>query len=45
MQDFLQFVDEVKGVKDSGANTARTLHCIQVAEDIHRFMGLELQKL
>ncbi|XP_060557130.1 biliverdin reductase A-like isoform X2 [Ruditapes philippinarum] len=45
MQDFLQFVDKVKGVKDSGANTARTLHCIQVAENIHRFMGLELQKL
>ena len=45
MQDFLHFVDEVKGVRDHSLNSARTLHCNRVAEDIHRFMGLKLQNL
>ncbi|XP_045197789.2 biliverdin reductase A-like [Mercenaria mercenaria] len=40
MQDFLQFVDKVKGLRENTTDTARTLHCVQVADDIHRFMGL-----
>lgn len=45
MQDFIEFVRKVNGERDNIADTARTLHCIRVADNIHRFMGLRSQPL
>lgn len=41
MQDFIDFVRKVNGEGDTSADNARTLHCIHVADNIHRYMGLK----
>lgn len=40
LQDFIQFTEKLRGVRDSTPDIARTLHCIYVAENVHKYMGL-----
>lgn len=40
MQDFLQFIEEVERGTSSDRSRQRALHCMEVAEKIHSFMGL-----
>lgn len=41
MQDFLLFMDKVHGMSTGSEDIARSLHCIKVADDVHKFMGLQ----
>ena len=41
MRDFLFFISEIKQKRDYSKDTQRTIHCMEVADDIHRFMGMK----
>ena len=40
MRDFLFFISEIKQKRDPTKDVQRSIHCMEVADDIHRFMGL-----
>lgn len=43
MQDFLLFIDEVKGVKQCSYETTRTKQCMEIADTLHDKMGMKIE--
>ena len=41
MRDFLFFISEIKQKRDHSKDVQRAIHCMEVADEIHKYMGLK----